>query len=153
MRNKPVPPKKCAILAKNALGKQSREAADVAEQAGVTLCLKCHRNTFSETKKRYGIDGSSCFPDVLYVLVTQFYQHAGRKCGINSPFKRTFQPYPLLLLAGNSEVYLTGSVEEWRAYLREFPGDHKVLLEFMPDGRIERLQYEAEILKQIIAGI
>ena len=40
--------------------------------------------------------------------------------------------------------------EVWKKYLRCFGGSKTLLLEFMPDGRIESLQSEASALRNIL---
>jgi hypothetical protein len=47
---------------------------------------------------------------------------------------------------------LTEAVEDWRAYLAVLPPPRALLLEFMPDDRIESLPVEAEALRTIIGG-
>ena len=44
---------------------------------------------------------------------------------------------------------LNGAVDLWREYLAQIPGDRTLLLEFMPDDRLESLAVEAEALRLI----
>jgi len=41
-------------------------------------------------------------------------------------------------------------VDTWKQYLSAMSGDHHLLLEFMPDDRIQSLSAEAEALLKII---
>ena len=53
---------------------------------------------------------------------------------------------------GEDMLPLDCGVEEWRAYLEAFSAPRILLLEFMPDGRIESLSAEAEALRRIVGG-
>ena len=53
----------------------------------------------------------------------------------------------------NERFPLAEAVDVWRAYLKEFSAPRTLLLEFMPDDRIESLSSEASALKQIIGEI
>ena len=44
---------------------------------------------------------------------------------------------------------LCDGVAEWRKYLQKLPAPRILLLEFMPDNRIESLNTEADALKKI----
>ena len=133
---------------------QSRKAAQMAEQAGVTICLECHRNTFTETKEA----SMELMKAVNSPAFCMYWQpHATNTQQQNVEYIRHLHDYVMNIHAfywqGSAKYTLADGIEEWRAYLREFSGDHKVLLEFMPDGRIESLQYEASVLREIISGI
>lgn len=136
------------------LFEQSRMAAKMAEQAGMTLCMECHRNTFTETKEaaRELMQAVDCPAFQMY-----WQPHPTCTQEDNMAYIRCLRDYSthihVFYWNEKGKHTLAGGIEEWQAYLRAFPGDHKVLLEFMPDGRIESLQYEAEMLRKIIAGV
>ena len=52
---------------------------------------------------------------------------------------------------GSDRFPLVDGVMEWRKYLAAFDGQ-PLLLEFMPDDRIESLRAEADALRKIVGG-
>jgi len=131
---------------------QCRQAAEIAEQHNVILCMECHRKTFTE------------HPEDTLMLMDR----------VNSPYFRMYwqpfqwlEPTESLKIAktiapytehihvfnwrGDKKLPLIEAVDEWREYLSAFNTPHTLLLEFMPDGRIETLQNEVSALK-IITG-
>ncbi len=128
-----------------------RQAADIAESSGVTLCMECHRKTFTEA------------PDDAVLLMRS----------VNSPhFRMYWQPFQWQSAEQNIEnakrvapfaehihvfhwkddkkLPLADAVTEWREYLSEFSAPRTLLLEFMPNGTIEELAGEANALRSII---
>lgn len=130
-----------------------RKAAAMAEEQGVILCLECHMRSITET------------PDYATALMK----------AVNSPaFRMYWQPFQWLDAEGSLSVAracapfsehlhvfnwrggerfpLKEAVEDWKHYLAVFKGPRALLLEFMPDDRIETLPVEAEALRAIIGG-
>ena len=130
-----------------------KQAAAMAEEAGVILCLECHMLSVTET------------PDYAVALMED----------VSSPaFRMYWQPFQWLDTAGSLEVAravapyathahvfnwhgseklpLAEAVEDWKAYLAVLPPPRALLLEFMPDDRMETLHAEAEALRTIIGG-
>ena len=132
-----------------------RKAAAMAEEAGVILCLECHMLSITET------------PDYAVSLME----------AVNSPaFRMYWQPFQWLDTEGSLAVAravapyaehihvfnwqpprmaptkhpLAEAAEDWRRYLSVFTTPRTLLLEFMPDDRIETLPTEAEALRAII---
>ena len=132
-----------------------KQAAAMAEEAGVILCLECHMLSITET------------PDYAVALMEE----------VNSPaFRLYWQPFQWLDSEGSlavakayapfaehvhvfnwqspkmapAKLPLAEAVEDWRAYLSVLPPPRTLLLEFMPDDRIETLPAEAEALRTII---
>lgn len=136
------------------LFEQSRQAAHMAEQAGVTLCMECHRNTFTETKEA-SLELMKAVNSPAFMMYWQ--PHPFNTQAENTAYIRALRDYTTHIHSfyrnGEDKYTLADGIAQWQAYLRAFSGDHKVLLEFMPDDRIESLHREAEILKQIIAGV
>lgn len=135
---------------KSFLVSECRTAAELAEKNGVTLCLECHNNTFTDTKEA-----------AIFLMKS-----------INSPFFRMYwQPnqfvseeenlsYVRLLSSftkhvhvfnwkGDNRYKLKESICLWKKYLSFFTYDRTLLLEFMPDDSIESLNEEALALKEI----
>ncbi len=132
-----------------------RKAAAMAEEAGVILCLECHMLSVTET------------PDYAVSLME----------AVNSPaFRMYWQPFQWLDTEGSLAVAravapyaehihvfnwqpprmaptkhpLAEAAEDWRRYLSVFTTPRTLLLEFMPDDRIETLPTEAEALRALI---
>ena len=141
----------CTEEERNILFSECRKAAAIAEKNDIILCLECHRRTYTETKEG------------ALELIQE----------INSPnFRMFWQPNPDISLADNLdyisvlEPYITHihvfnwsadqryplqeGVDTWKQYLSAMSGDHHLLLEFMPDDRIQSLSAEAEALLKII---
>ena len=135
---------------------ECRRAARIAEAHGVSLCMECHKKTFTE----------SC-NDAVYLMNEVNSQH----------FKMYWQPFQWQSPAQNvnnaekiapyaehihvlnwrddangvlQKYPLSDAVNDWRAYLEKFSGDRTLLLEFMPNGSIEELSSEAKALESII---
>ena len=130
-----------------------RRAAAMAEEAGVILCLECHMRSVTET------------PDCAVSLMET----------VTSPhFRMYWQPFQWLDTEGSLAVAkavapyarhihvfnwrggdrfpLLDAVEDWKAYLTAFTTPRTLLLEFMPDDRMESLPTEADALRAIIGG-
>ena len=128
-----------------------KEAAAIAEGCGITLCLECHRRSYTETKE-----------GALELMET-----------VHSPnFRMYWQPNPDISLADNLDYitalnpYITHihvfnwsedqrypleeGLDIWRQYLSALSGNHHLLLEFMPDDRIESLASEAKVLQEFL---
>lgn len=136
---------------KEALFAACREAAQVAEREGVVLCTECHRATFTERVE-----------DTLSLMKA-----------VNSPsFKTYFQPFQFqseeynVFMAealapyvkcvhvfnwqGSERYPLKEGSAAWRRYLSAIGRPIPLLLEFMPDDRLETLSQEAQALREII---
>ncbi len=133
---------------------ECRRAAEIAKGHGVILCTECHRGTFTERPE-----------DTLALMRA-----------VNSPHFRTYwQPFQWLDEQGSLEVAkmiapytehvhvfnwqgaeklpLADATDAWRAYLSVLPAPRTLLLEFMPDDRIETLAAETGALKEILGGL
>ena len=135
-----------------------RRAAAMAEEAGVILCLECHMLSITET------------PDYAVALME----------AVNSPaFRMYWQPFQWLDSEGSLAVAkayapfaehihvfnwqpprmapakypLAEAVEDWKRYLAAFTTPRTLLLEFMPDDRMESLPTEAEALRRAKEGV
>ncbi len=144
----------CTKEERNFLFSECRKAAAIAEEHNVILCLECHRRTYTETKEG----------------ALELMQE------INSPnFRMYWQPNPDISLEDNLDYitaldpYIThihvfnwsadqryplrAGIDTWKQYLSAMSRDHHLLLEFMPDDRIQSLPGEAEALLELIQCI
>lgn len=136
---------------KNDIFDVCKKATEIAEVADVTLCLECHKKTFTEN------------PDDAVWLMKS----------VNSPcFRMYWQPFQwqepeknvmsatkIANYAEHIHVFnwrekeklpLEEAIEEWQSYLKQFSVPRTLLLEFMPNGTIEELTHEADSLREII---
>ena len=127
------------------------EAALIAEKNGVTLCMECHQKTFTERLE-----------DALYLMKAVDSKHfrmywqpfCERSTDENLAYAQAIAPYAEHLHVfhwkGEKKLPLVDATEDWRAYLKCFSSPRTLLLEFMPDDRIETLSTEADALRAII---
>lgn len=143
----------CTVQARENLFAQCVEAARVAEREGVVLCLECHQGTYTETAEgalelMQAVD-SAAFR--MYWQPNQF-----RTPEENVAYLRKLRPYITNLHVfqwkGGARFPLDAGMEEWTAYLRELPGGHHLLLEFMPDDDIHSLGRETATLRKLTGG-
>ena len=136
---------------KDSLFSACRKAESIAKESGVTLCMECHKNTFTED------------PDDTLFLMRE----------INSPhFRMYWQPFQwqsadknlenakkiapfvehihVFNWKGKEKLPLSRAVNEWRSYLTRIPKARTLLLEFMPNGSIEEIRAEGGALKLIV---
>ncbi|MBQ8358413.1 MAG: sugar phosphate isomerase/epimerase [Oscillospiraceae bacterium] len=132
---------------KEALFADCRRAAKMAEEQGVTLCMECHIRTFTETKESalelLAAVNSPAFR--MYWQPNQF-----RSIEENVEYAKALKDYidhiHVFQWKGTDRFPLAEGVNEWKSYLKEIPGEHMLLLEFMPDNKVESLPAEAQAL-------
>lgn len=136
---------------KNTLLSLCRQAAEIAREHRVLLCMECHKNTFTESPA-----------DAVWLMDT-----------VNSPsFRMYWQPFQWQSVEQNMEnakqiapyaehihvfhwkdsekLPLADATEVWQAYLQAICKPKILLLEFMPDGKLATLKREADALRSII---
>ena len=136
---------------KQALVDQCKYAAQMAEKEGVTLCMECHKSTYTQHVS-----------DALALIGEINSQH----------FKMYWQPFQwqseeenlkyaeaIALYVHHIHVFqwkekerfsLRDGIEEWRRYLSKFATPRTLLLEFMPNDTVEELAGEADALGAMI---
>ena len=136
---------------KQTLLAQCKEAARIAQAEGVTLCMECHRNTFTERME-----------DALWLMEAVGSPHLRmywqpfqwQSIEENLAHAKRIAPYSRHLHVfqwkGSERFSLQEGIDEWRAYLSCFETPRILLLEFMPDDRIESLGCEVKTIKTII---
>ena len=132
---------------------ECRRAAELAREMGVTLCMECHRRTFTERKEDV-VELMEAVGSPHFRMYWQPFQWLSAAESL--AVARTVAPYAEHLHVfnwrGAEKLPLCDAVEEWRAYLSVLPPMRTLLLEFMPDGRLETLPREAEALRAIASG-
>ncbi|MBQ3084064.1 MAG: TIM barrel protein [Clostridia bacterium] len=135
---------------KTALFAACDAAAKLAEKNGVTLCMECHNNTYTNAKEAsYELMqavGSPAFR--MYWQPNQY-----RSDEENIAYAKLLSPYTVNLHVfnwkGKEKYPLQEATQLWKDYLACFPGKKTLLLEFMPDGKLESLAREVQALKEI----
>ena len=129
---------------------QCRQAAAIAEREGVTLCLECHRNSYTETKEG-ALDVMQAVDSPAFRMYWQPNQW--RTIEENVEYARLLKDYithiHVFQWKEKLRFPLREGLSEWKTYLKELPGEHMLLLEFMPDDDVASLPEEARALRQL----
>lgn len=127
-----------------------KAVAKIAEENGAVLCMECHGGTYTNTKESayelmQAVDSES------FRMYWQPNQH--RTVSENIEYAKLLAPYTKHLhvfnWSGSQKYPLALAKDIWKEYLCCFDTQKTLLLEFMPDGKIESLSGEAEALKEI----
>ena len=133
------------------LYKDAEKAAKIAEEYGVKLCMECHNDTLTDWKEP-ALEIMKRINSPAFRMYWQPNQH--RSLEENIAYAKMLAPYTEHLhvfnWAGDNRFPLEDGIETWKTYLKEFSDDKYLLLEFMPDDKIETLPTEAESLRKII---
>ncbi len=133
------------------LYKDAEKAAKIAEEYGVKLCMECHNDTLTDWKEP-ALELMKRINSPAFRMYWQPNQH--RSLEENIAYAKMLAPYTEHLhvfnWAGDNRFPLEDGIETWKTYLKEFSDDKYLLLEFMPDDKIETLSTEAESLRKII---
>lgn len=130
---------------------ESKKAAKIAEDEGVTLCMECHNKTFTNH-----VDGAlRLMSEVDSANFCMYWQpNQYRTLDENFEYARKIAKHTKVIhvfnWSGKNKYPLGKAVDLWKKYLSFFDGTQKLLLEFMPDGRPESLKDEAEALRRIL---
>ena len=141
------------------LVREARELAEAAEARGITLALECHQGTVTQSA-----DTALRFlSDVASPALKAYWQPNQRLSPTeNLRAARLLAPHTVCIHAFNwdrlGRYPIAEAAEIWHRYLAEFltaaeGRDIPVLLEFMPDGKIESLCGEAAALKEILKNL
>ena len=141
----------CTEEEKKALLEQCKAAAGIAEENRVTLCLECHIKTFTERME----DALWLIREVGSPYFQMYWQpNQFRTAEENLTYAKAISPYTKVLHVFNWKEHEKNPLEEaidiWKDYLSCFDGSQTLLLEHMPDGKLETLAGEAEALLKIV---
>ena len=129
----------------------AKRASDMAEKLGVILCMECHNNSYTET-----IDGAVEIMEYVNSPHFRMYWQPNQFKSIdtNNEYARAISPYVknihVFNWEGDNKYHLYGAIDTWKKYLSYFDEPTNLLLEFMPDGKIESLKKEADALYRIV---
>ena len=130
--------------------KDAKKASEIAQKHDITLCMECHNNTYTET-----LDGAVELMEYVGSPNFQMYWQPNqfKDFAANAEYAKRISPYVknvhVFNWLGNDKYPLCEAVETWKKYLACFDEPKTLLLEFMPDGRIESLEKEAKALDVI----
>ena len=136
---------------KTALFAQCKAVADIAQQQGVVLCMECHNGTYTNAKE--------AALELMYVVNSDHFRmywqpNQHRTDEENLAYAKALSKFTENLHVfnwrGSEKFPLCGATKLWKEYLSCFDGDRALLLEFMPDGKIETLTREADALREIV---
>ena len=136
---------------RNELLSVCREAAEIAKDNDVILCMECHQNTFTENPCDavwlMKSVNSSHFRMYWQPFQWQDEKQNRKNAEIIAPFAEHIHVFNW---KGEEKLPLANATFEWKEYLSEFSFPRTLLLEFMPGGTIEELAEESAALKNII---
>ena len=125
--------------------------ASLAKTYGITLALECHRDTITDEYhntlallKEVGADNLTSFWQPLQSRTESYNLDSA---AAHAPFVRHIHVFHW---RDKQKLPLSEAVDTWRSYLSAFFTPRTLLLEFMPDGRLESLAKEAEALRRIV---
>ena len=136
---------------KEALFATCREVAAVAERENVRLCMECHNHTYTNCPQA-SLELMKAVDSPDFQMYWQPNQY--RTDGENLGSAKLLAPYTHRIHVFNwkekQRFPLREATDLWRQYLACFTGERTLLLEFMPDDRLQTLPAETAALKSII---
>jgi sugar phosphate isomerase/epimerase len=133
---------------------ECRDAARIAEENGVILCMECHHGTFTDNKEGMkelmnNIDSES------FLMYWQPNQYVSEDK--NLEYAQEVKPYCRAIHVfnweGTNKFPMSQAEELWKKYLGILNDTDILLLEFMPDDRLKSLKIEASTLRKITEEI
>jgi len=136
---------------KDLLFSTCKNAAKIAKENGVILCMECHNNTFTN-RKDSAIELMKEINSEHFLMYWQPNQY--KTVDENIEYAKAIAPYTKHLHVfnweGTRKYPLADAKNVWQKYLDCFSNDKTLLLEFMPDDSLGTLKTEAEALGDII---
>jgi sugar phosphate isomerase/epimerase len=127
-----------------------RTAAKIAEAHGVTLCMECHNGTLTDWK-----EGALALMQAVNSPAFRMYWQPNQwrteeeNLAYIKLLKNYIEHIHVFNWAGKEKYPLDQAQEQWQKYLALLPRHSALLLEFMPDDRVESLNVEAEALRKV----
>lgn len=130
---------------------QCKALAEIAQKHSVTLCMECHSGTYANSRAAI-LMLMEQVAHPAFRMYWQPQQHHSFEENLAcakavSPFVKNIH---IFNWKGEEKYPLQAAVDIWKAYLDCFDGTQTLLLEFMPDGRLESLAREADALARIL---
>ena len=135
---------------KKALFAACKAAAEIAEAEGVTLCMECHNNTYTNAKEAAVqlMQAVSSMHFRMYWQPNQFRSEEENIAYAEQIADSTVNIH-VFNWKEKEKFPLSNAKDIWKKYLSCFGGGRNLLLEFMPDDNLESLKREADALKEI----
>lgn len=139
---------------KNEMLSLCKQAAAIAEENKVTLCLECHRDSLTEDPDDIVWLMESVKSPSFRMYWQPFQWQTSEENCINAA---KIAPYAEHIHVFHREdgqkLSLTHAITIWQEYLKRFSMPRTLLLEFMPNGKLAELAGEAAALREIVAGL
>jgi sugar phosphate isomerase/epimerase len=137
-------------IEKKALFAACKMAAEIAETEDVTLCMECHNGTYTNNKE----SAIELMENVNSKHFRMYWQpNQLRSEEENIQYAKLLSKYTenihVFNWIGKEKYPLKEAKGVWKSYLSCFEKNKNLLLEFMPDDKIETLRSEADALKEI----
>lgn len=131
-----------------------QKAAEIAKKHAVTLCMECHGGTYTNTEK----SALELMREVNHPSFLMYWQpQQFMSVEDNISYAQAISPYVkhihVFHWIKDDRFPLEAGAEVWKKYLNVFEKDKHLLLEFMPDNKIETLEHEAAALRAILEGL
>lgn len=145
------PADQCSAEERSYLIEQCCAAARLARSYQMTICLECHRRSYTETK-----EGALDLMQSVNSPHFRMYWQPNPSISVeeNLRYIHLLEPYithiHVFHWVGDRKLPLRDGYKQWHQYLSALTGDHTLLLEFMPDDSIESLKQEADALHKLI---
>lgn len=140
-----------SIGEKEALFFTCKKAKDIAEKHNVILCMECHNSTYTNKK-----DSAVELMNAVNSEAFKMYWQPNQLCSFeeNLAYAKAISACSKHIHVfnwnGEEKFPLISGIDMWQKYLECFNNDKVLLLEFMPDNRIESLKSESDALRKIV---
>ncbi len=127
-----------------------KAAAKIAEAECVTLCMECHSKTYTNEKEA-ALELMQTVNSPNFKMYWQPNQSKSEEENIEYAKQISDSTVNIHVFnwKGKEKYSLKDATDIWKTYLSCFDNRKNLLLEFMPDDKIESLKREAEALKEI----
>ena len=123
----------------------------IAEEEDVIFCMECHNDTYTDNVNT----ALELMQEINNEHFRMYWQpNQFKTFEENMYYAKTLSSYTYHLhvfnWAGHDRFPLIDAVKTWKDYLTNFEGERYLLLEFVPDDKIETLPIETEALNAIV---
>ncbi|MBR5505375.1 MAG: TIM barrel protein [Clostridia bacterium] len=127
-----------------------KRAAQIAQEENVRLCMECHAHSYTDEPDA-ALELMHSVNSPHFLMYWQANQNESLE--YNLGYAKLIAPYTVNLhvfnITGTVKNPLAEAKDTWLQYIDIFGGDRALLLEFMPDNKIESLEAEAKALIDI----
>lgn len=128
-----------------------KEAAKIAEENGVYLCMECHNNTLTDDKDA----SKELMQEIHSEHFLMFWQpNQFKTFEYNLECIKLLHPWikhiHIFYWEGSNKFPLREGLKIWEKYISVLNKSHTFLLEFMPDNQLSSLPEEVEALNILL---